>query len=79
MIVFNLNVLINIEKVVESLILNGYLVEDVLNNFDVSFISEILKRELIEEKGKFLGEKFFFNSSVNLEDFFDILGGNYDN
>lgn len=76
MIVFNLNVLINIEKVVESLILNGYLVEDVLNNIDVSFVSEILKRELIEEKGKFL---FFFNSSVNLEDFFDILGGNYDN
>lgn len=56
MIVFNLNVLLNIEKVVESLILNGYLVEDVLNIFDVSFVSEILKRELIEEKGKFLGE-----------------------
>lgn len=56
MIVFNLNVLINIEKVVESLILNGYMVEDVLNNIDVSFVSEILKRELIEEKGKFLGE-----------------------
>lgn len=56
MIVFNLNVFLNIEKVVESLILNGYLVEDVLNNIDVSFVSEILKRELIEEKRKFLGE-----------------------
>lgn len=75
----NSNVPSNTEKVVEGVTVNGHLAEDVSNNLNASPVSETSKTELTEEKGKPPDEQSSPNSSVNLEDSFDILGGNYDN
>lgn len=75
----NSNVPSNTEKVVEGVTVNGHLAEDVSNNLNASPVSETSKTELTEEKGKPPDEQSSPNSSVNLEDSFDILGGNFDN